>query len=384
MTLRVGVLVPDLSMNGVTRWVCSLAKWLPNHEALLVAVGIPPAAEAKQTTAYALSSIGVPLYGTTVYNEHGENSDHVLRLGEDLEQVVDRVFEYSDVVIIYSLSDCAQIFRHKRPTKPVILVSHGPSEYTASWIRELYPFSSGNVAVSSCCVFDFPTEIPVEIIHNGYEPDRVATVPYTLHERVRLRQDLFDVVDPHQLVIGYVGRFSDEKNILDIARAVAWINECTDSSAIGVWVGQGYAQRRYEVLAEEIAGPNACLWLPPTEDVASIFKAIDVFMLTSYREGFSMALLEAWASHVPTVSTGVGATPSLQSVFQKSLTHLVPLDIPEEKKGQVLGLACLKASADTHVRRNAYEVTVKYLTADKMAERWANYLRKVLSTASAS
>jgi sugar transferase (PEP-CTERM/EpsH1 system associated) len=121
-------------------------------------------------------------------------------------------------------------------------------------------------------------------------------------------------VQPGAIVLGTLGRLEPVKNQLALVRAFARVLEhrpqlrATLRLAI---VGNG--EQRAQVDAA-VAGANIAdlVWLPGfRDDTAALYRALDVFVLPSLREGISNTLLEAMASGRPVIATRVGGNPEI-------------------------------------------------------------------------
>ena len=121
--------------------------------------------------------------------------------------------------------------------------------------------------------------------------------------RVQARHDLG--LSESADVICTVGRLTAIKQhrlFLDtIARVAA-----TRPQAIALIAGDGELRSDLEAYAAELKITDRVRFLGWRRDLANIYAATDVFLLTSRNEGTPVALIEAMASGVPGVSTDVG------------------------------------------------------------------------------
>ncbi|HSQ56457.1 MAG TPA: glycosyltransferase [Gemmata sp.] len=112
------------------------------------------------------------------------------------------------------------------------------------------------------------------------------------------------------LVIGAVGRLEAEKGFDILIRAT----QALASRGLNVrliLVGEGGERAKLERLAAEL-GIADRVSLPGWQaDVRGYFEAMDVFALSSYREGLPNVVLEAMALEVPVVATRVNGVPRL-------------------------------------------------------------------------
>lgn len=106
-------------------------------------------------------------------------------------------------------------------------------------------------------------------------------------------------------VITTVGRLTAIKQhrlFLEVVAQVA----ATEPRALALIVGDGELRADLEGYAQQLGIAGRVRFLGWRRDLATIYAATDVFLLTSRNEGTPVALIEAMASGVPGVSTDVG------------------------------------------------------------------------------
>ena len=64
-------------------------------------------------------------------------------------------------------------------------------------------------------------------------------------------------------------------------------------------------------LAASLDLADAVHFLGQRQDVPDLLNAMDIFVLPSYSEGVSLALLEAMAAGLPVIATAVGGLPEV-------------------------------------------------------------------------
>ena len=105
------------------------------------------------------------------------------------------------------------------------------------------------------------------------------------------------------VVFGYAGRLGAEKNLSMMLRAFAGMGR---ADARLVLVGEGPCRAELEQLAAELGIAQQVVFAGPVTDTAPCYQAFDVFLMSSFTEQMSIALIEAMASGLPVVSTRVG------------------------------------------------------------------------------
>ena len=136
----------------------------------------------------------------------------------------------------------------------------------------------------------------VHVVRNG-----VDTAQFTPQRRNDATADV---------VIGYVGRLSPEKNPQLFVRAAARVaRQCP--RARFVVVGDGPLRAELEGVARDLGLGDAIRFEGIRDDMPGVYARLDVLALTSWHEGTPLVLLEAMASGIPVVATSVGGVPEL-------------------------------------------------------------------------
>src|SRR5262249_13386282 len=117
-------------------------------------------------------------------------------------------------------------------------------------------------------------------------------------------------LSPVRLLVGTVGRLSDEKGFDVLIRAVdRLLSEGLDLSLI--LVGEGGERAALEALIAELGRGDRVRLLGYRADARDLYEAMDVYALSSLSEGMPNVLLEAMAMGVPVVATRIAGVPHL-------------------------------------------------------------------------
>lgn len=140
--------------------------------------------------------------------------------------------------------------------------------------------------------------VPAERRHhipNGVDVERYRPPTAWEREEHRWRHRL----GPGPTIV-FVGRLEPQKNLRQLVEVFARVRDRHPGAEL-LLAGEGSEERPLR----ELAGPGVRL-LGELRDVTGLFQAADVFVLPSWREGLSNALLEAMACGLPVVVTAVG------------------------------------------------------------------------------
>lgn len=369
--VRVAILTPDLGAGGVERWIASMAKFLPRERAILTAVGIVADGQKWDPVTREITATGVPVYGTrrVRWGLHPTAESTVTFLETDA-QVTRRTLAGADVVVSWGIADPGPLLAAAGWRGPHVVVSHGSSAWARNQLRKAVETATHCVAVSSDAARAFPLGVKAEIIWNGSEMERLA--PTRLAAEVREAWGC----TADQLLVGFVGRLSPEKNPLAVAHLVREMRMRMPGRDIRpVWVGTGLVDTVEKIKREAAAIAGArCVWVPPPAHIGDAWQALDLHVMASPEEGFSLVVTEALMAGVPTVATRVGIVPDILARWGKLV---VPVDT--NPTGEQLADAAELALFEGH-RPNvtrARQVVWEEFTAARMGARWGAFLEGI-------
>ncbi|MFP4131476.1 MAG: glycosyltransferase [Thiohalospira sp.] len=144
------------------------------------------------------------------------------------------------------------------------------------------------------------------VIHNGIRVDRFTA--RDAGRRDALRAELGAA--PGGPVVGTVGRLNPAKDQGRLVAAFAGVRQRHPDALLAI-VGGGPLEAD---LRRDITTAGLEDWvflLGDRDDVPALLAALDLFVLPSRTEGYSIALLEAAAAHLPAVVTRVGGNADI-------------------------------------------------------------------------
>jgi len=146
----------------------------------------------------------------------------------------------------------------------------------------------------------------IRVIYNGV----TARTPIDAATRMKLRAQLG--FEPDDFVIGTVGRFDSIKNLPLLVRSIAAIAPL-EPRVRGLLVGDGPEMPPVRALIEQSGLQQRVRLTGFREDARDFAQCMDLFVLSSFSEGTSLALLEAMSAGVPVAVTAVGGNPEIVS-----------------------------------------------------------------------
>ncbi|WP_169978991.1 glycosyltransferase family 4 protein [Tautonia rosea] len=117
-------------------------------------------------------------------------------------------------------------------------------------------------------------------------------------------------VPPNRILIGAAGRLSDEKGFGLLIRAIDRLLAKGMDLELHI-AGEGRRCSDLHELIHQLGRSDRVRLLGYQSDLIPFYQALDLFVLSSLREGLPNVLLEAMASGVPVVSTRVAGIPRL-------------------------------------------------------------------------
>jgi len=189
------------------------------------------------------------------------------------------------------------------------------------------------------------------IIYNGIDPSRVQAIEVDVQrERERLG------VRGGEFLIGTVGRLIPQKDQKTLINAVGQVTESHPHVKL-VIVGAGKCERELKELAKSKGMEDIVHFTGRVERerVFRILHALDLFVMTSLWEGFSVAVLEAMAVGKPIILTDI---PSFNEAIEDGISGII---VPVQDTNAL-------ANAITYVMDNPYRAKAMGLAAKERLE----------------
>lgn len=200
----------------------------------------------------------------------------------------------------------------------------------------------------------------VHIINNAIDIEN-----FQLNDEIRKAKRKELKIDDDVLVIGHIGRFTEQKNqsfLIDVFNEI--YSKRKDSMLI--FVGQGPLENKMKEKVKALGLQNNVKFLGQIENVSEIYQIFDVFVFPSLYEGLGMVVIEAQCSGLPCVcSTGVPRTAKISNKVEflniesgvKRWSSKI-LEVCDEEKR--CGLAEELSNHGYDIRKEAHTLVEKY------------------------
>lgn len=205
----------------------------------------------------------------------------------------------ADIVLVWGDID-PKYLKPAGSSAKVIFVAHGVGEWTRRALCICAPAIDHVVAVSRVVEQQVCGGFPTTVILNGVDQRHVASGcdAATMRNRFGFSKDDF--------VVGFVGRFSPEKNAHLMLEAFGSLGP--DSKALLV----GWGPLRYQLmdLCNELI-PGRFAFASSREFLGDYYQVMNALCMPSAAEGFGLVAAEAMLHGIPVVSTPVGVAHDL-------------------------------------------------------------------------
>lgn len=153
-------------------------------------------------------------------------------------------------------------------------------------------------------------------------------------------------------IVGTVGRLEEQKAQIYLVEAVGMLRRQGEQVTL-LLVGSGREEERLREKVRREGLSDNVIFLGTRRDLPDLFRAMDVFSLSSLWEGFPIALLSAMAAGLPVVVTQVGGIPEIVRDGENGL--LVPPGDAKKlaaalnrfREDPVTASSCGKSAAET-------------------------------------
>jgi glycosyltransferase involved in cell wall biosynthesis len=166
----------------------------------------------------------------------------------------------------------------------------------------------------------------IELQEIGFPLERTLLTPNGISLNAPFREGT-SISDKEIVNVVYVGRLTPQKGIEDLLYAWETVSRSKLPARLKIW-GTGESRSDLEDLVNRLQIQHSVEFCGHVDDVPAKLTDMDIFVLPSYIEGNSNAVLEAMRAGLPVVATRVGGTE--MQVGPEGAGFLVAPGSPEE------------------------------------------------------
>jgi glycosyltransferase involved in cell wall biosynthesis len=173
-------------------------------------------------------------------------------------------------------------------------------------------------------------------------------------------------------IIGYIGRFSEEKGIINFVESIPLLKENLPEYSFFIG-GDGPLRNDIEkkLNSLEMNNINFIGWIDH-QQLPEFLNELKLLVLPSFTEGLPNIMLEAFACGTPVLATPVGAIPDI--IIDGKTGYLMENNSPECIKNNVVRV--LKNDDIKQVITNAESYVLKNFEFEKKVEDFGDILKK--------
>lgn len=146
------------------------------------------------------------------------------------------------------------------------------------------------------------------LVPNGV--DVTAYSPPTSKLRILLREKIFEISSNQHLIVGMVGRLSEQKNPHCFLQAALSVAE-RHSNVSFVMIGDGELRPVLQPIIQNSRHRERISILGWRRDITDILQSIDIMVLPSRWEGMPLAILESMSIGVPVIASNISGNNHL-------------------------------------------------------------------------
>lgn len=255
---------------------------------------------------------------------------------------------------------------------PTVTTVHGSSHI--SWRTELYEWVKYRVFRKFDAVVPVSRSLLPDLDRAGVPRDRIHVIPNAWDGRVDPlpRPEARQVLNlpPDAFVFGWVGRLIPVKGPDVFLKALGLLDSRGFLASI---VGDGSERRHLEDAASDLGIADRVRFHGRLGEASRLFRAFDVFVLSSRSEAAPMVLFEAMAAGVPIVATEAGGVGEILSPAE---AVLVPPEDPELLAASLRRVLLGQEDLERKVSAAARRLAVDFAT-DRWLDRYEEIYRKV-------
>lgn len=213
----------------------------------------------------------------------------------------------------YKTTAMGLLLRRHHPMK-LVTTAHGWVEHT--WRTRLYFSLEKRLLRYYDHVIAVSEDLAEECARHRVPASRLSYIPNAIdaddyRRATSVEQAKRELgVAPDRLVVGVIGRLSEEKGIDRAIRLIASLKPQFPNVELHL-VGEGPHRHELAAVAQQLGVTDAIKWYGWRCDTRRFYEMMDLLLLPSHREGLPNVVLEAMAMGTPVAASRVGGVSDL-------------------------------------------------------------------------
>ena len=309
--MKIGIVCyPTYGGSGVVATELGKALALAGHEVHFITYTQPPRLDifSENIFYHEVSVASYPLFEYLPYESALASKMVDVTINEKLDLIhVHYAIPHASAAYL-----AKQILKYKGIHVPVITTLHGTDITLVGRDPSFEPVvtfsineSDGVTAVSESLKNDTYNEFEIlshiEVIPNFIDLQRFQKRP---HEHFKK-----SLCPNGEKLLMHTSNFRKVKRIQDIVKVFAIVRKKIPAKL--VFIGDGPERSGIEALCRELEVQNDVRFLGKMDGIEEALSLADLFLLTSEKESFGLAALEAMACEVPIISSNAGGIPEV-------------------------------------------------------------------------
>jgi len=214
------------------------------------------------------------------------------------------------------------------------------------------------------------------LVSRGIREKRIVVIPNaidasTLSDNAPIREP---IVSRPILMIA-AGRFSREKGLDILLDALATVKNSAPAFKLYLY-GKGPEESNLRMQVENLGLTEIVEFCGFVDDIAPVFRSMDMLVMTSRSEGMPLIILEAWKERLGVIATAVGGIPEMIESGKNGIL----IDSPDVAKvSEALVSAMKNMDAISSYGRKGFELLRTIYNYDQQAVALATVYREVLA-----
>jgi glycosyltransferase involved in cell wall biosynthesis len=190
--------------------------------------------------------------------------------------------------------------------------------------------------------------------------------------------DVFQVtrnLEDRRKVVGYAGRFSPEKGVINLVKAIPlMLEEQPDMEFLMCGDGPLFAEVKKEIEVGKTTKKVTLTGWVPLERIPEYLNQMQLLVIPSYLEGLPKILMEAMACGTPVLATAVGGIPHL--IRKEETGFILKSNSPEHiAEGVIMTLHYPKLH---DIAETAHRLIESRYTYEFVVKSWENALQQLM------